>query len=250
MLHLLASVSGTALRRWLDQTLGPGIALDHRDPAALIGALRDRPYAGAMILLDRPLLGLWGGVRQGLVKTGTPTIILAPLSAETLHVLAFERELRLVALHILGFEDSPMQLRVSLERLTTDGILRRFLRRFGSRSPQLESLILPCWRSLAEIGSIESWAALLGRQPEELGDELRQYGVRSPRRLLTWLRLLSAWPLLHSGRTAGHVAISVGYSAAPALTRSSRQFVGIPPSLAGSIPVEQLIDAAAADLVA
>jgi AraC-like DNA-binding protein len=250
VLHLLASVSGTTLKRWLEQTLAPGVRLDHREAGSLIEALSDQPYAGAVILLDRQLLGLWPAVRQGLVETGTPTIILAPLSAETLHLLAFERELRLVALHILGFEDSPAHLQVSLERLTTDGVLRKFVRRFGRGSPELESLILPCWRALAEIGSIESWAGLLGRRPDELADQLRQHGVRSPRRLLTWMRLLSAWPLLQSGRTAGNVALSVGYSAAPALTRSSQQFVGIPPSLARSIPLEQLIDSAAADLVA
>lgn len=249
LIRLLACVPGTTLKRWLEQELGR-IELDHFAPGALIEALTNRTYAGAVILLDRPVVGLWPAVRHRLVETGTPTIILTPLSVETLHLLAFEQQLPLVALHVVGFEDSPAHLHASLERLLSEGILRRFLRRFGARAPELESLILPCWSSLAEVGSIEAWAALLGRESAGLGRRLRVCGVRSPRRLLTWLRLLHAWPLLQSGRTAGEVALTVGYSAPPAFTRSTHQFVGIPPSFAGTVPLERLIDCAAADLVA
>jgi AraC-like DNA-binding protein len=141
-------------------------------------------------------------------------------------------------------------MRGSLDRLLNDGMLRRFLARFSPCTAQLESLILPCWSCLADIRSLDSWAALLRREPEWLTRQIRQCGVRSPRRLLIWLRLLNAWPMLQSGRTAGEVALAVGYSAPPAFTRSTHQFVGVPPSLADTIPLERLINCAAVDLVA
>jgi AraC-like DNA-binding protein len=243
-------VPGTTLDRWLEQTLASRSQLVLSTPRSLVGALASHAHAGAIVLLDRAVLRTWPEVRQRLIEGHTPTIILAPLSVEALHALAFERELRLVALHVTGFEDSPMSLRGSLERLLNDGMLRRFLVRFGPDAPQLESLILPCWNSLAIIRSLESWADVLRREPEWLARQLRECGVRSPRRLLIWLRLLSAWPMLHAGRTAGDVSLAVGYSAPPAFTRSTRQFVGIPPSTARTVSLERLIDSAAADLVA
>lgn len=250
MLSLLVCVPGTTLDRWLEQTLAPRAQLTRTDPGSLVGALADHAHAGAIILLNRAVLEVWTDVRQHLIQFCTPTIILAPLSAEALHALAFERELRLVALHVTGFEDSPADLSSSLERLLKDGLLRRFLARFGASAAQLESLILPCWNSLAAIPSLESWAAVLRRKPEWLTRQLRQCGVRNPRRLLTWLRLLSAWPMLHAGRAAGQVSLAVAYSAPPAFTRSTRQFVGIPPSSASNVPMESMIDCAATDLIA
>jgi AraC-like DNA-binding protein len=249
-LRILACVPGWPLERWLIQTVGSRASLELCESSSLVSMLANQTYGGALILLSRPMLRSWARVRNRLVETSTPTILLSPLTVETLHALAFERELRLVALHVLGFEDSPAHLQASLERLLSDSILRRFLSRFGAQAQNLESLILPCWSSLAEIRSLEAWATLLHREQETLVRQLHDCGVRSPRRLLTWLRLLSAWPMLHAGRAAGRVSLEVGYGAPPAFTRSTRQFVGIPPSSASKVPMESLIESAATDLVA
>jgi AraC-like DNA-binding protein len=109
---------------------------------------------------------------------------------------------------------------------------------------------MPLWKSLGSTRSIEEWAVLVGYESERLRRELRGLGVRCPRRLLTWLRLLSAWPRLRAGTAAGSVALEVGYSAPPDFSRCARRFVGLPPSSAGSVPLDDLIARAVADLVA
>lgn len=203
-----------------------------------------------MLLLNRATVARWREVRRRLVEARTPTVILAPLSAEVLRLLAFERELPLVALHVSGVDDSAECLRLSLKRLLTRGILQRFLGHFGPAAAELESLMLPLWTSIGEIRSIREWGTLIGRAPDTLVRKLHRLGVRRPRRLLGWLRLLRAWPELQAGQAVTRVALDVGYSTPPAFTRSTWRLVGVNPSAAHALPLKHLVERAAADLVA
>jgi len=250
MLRLIACVPGTTHDRWLRQTLSARAILDGVPPEALAAALELHGYAGALILLDHPVIRQWATVRRGLITGRIPTILLAPLSAEVLHAVAFERELQVVALHVLGIDDSPTLLKHSLEQLLGRDPLDRLLNHFGRHSSDLHSLILPVWTTLSQVPSLEAWAVLVHRTSGCLVRELRARRVRSPRRLLVWLRLLSGLRKLHEGETASRVAFEVGYSAPPAFSRSTRQLLGMPPLAACAMPIDLVIARAAADLVA
>lgn len=250
MLRLIVSLPRTDLWRALELALPPQVGADAVEPEALLSRLDAFRYSGALVQLDRGLLRLWPLVRHQLISQSIPTILLAPLSADVLHACAFDRQLCVVALHVVGIEDSLPSLRRSLETLVNATVLRRLVRHFGPSALALEELILPIWDSLSEIRTIEQWAALRWDDAASLGETLRSLGVRSPRRLVTWLRLLSAWPQLQAGVPVGRVALSVGYSAPPAFTRSARQFLGVSPSEAPTVSVDVLIDRAVADLVA
>jgi len=226
------------------------VALEPVAPAGLVHALDQHDYGAAVLLLGPQVQAIWDAVRLRLVVTRTPVVVLTPLAIEPLRLLTFERELRVLGLHVVGFDDHPGAVRQSLERVLQDGILQRFLRHFGPEAHALEALILPVWAALASTRSVEAWGTHIGRNGHDLMRELRALGVQSPRRLLSWLRLLSAWPMLQAGAPAFTVAVEVGYSAAPALTRSARRFTGLPPSAAHRLPLNVLINRAAADLVA
>jgi AraC-like DNA-binding protein len=248
--RLIACVPGTTLGRWLREVLPPHVGVQVVTPEELVTTLEDCSNAGALILLGRSVASVWPTARQQLARARTGTILLVPLSAEALHAVAFERELRVLALHIVGVEDSPATMMRSLERLLYDSNLQQLLRSVSADCLELEALILPIWDAMAEVRTLEQCAGLLGTDAATLTQRLRMLGVRSPRRLVTWLRLLNAWPRLHAGEPASRVAMDVGYSAAPAFTRCARHFVGILPSAAASLSVDDLIQRAAADLVA
>jgi AraC-like DNA-binding protein len=250
MIRVVACVPGTTWERWLQEVVASGVVVDPVLPQECASALSRQQYAGAVIFLCPRVLAHWGAIRLRLVETHTPVVALSALAAGPLRLLALERELRVVALHIVGVEDHPRVVRHSIDRLLTEGILHRFVEHFGIEGSALEVLIAPLWETLSSTSSVQAWAALLGRDGDRLARELRALGVRNPRRLLTWLRLLAAWPKLQAGASAGLVAADVGYSALPALTRSARKFVGLPPSAAQALAIDALIARAAADLVA
>jgi AraC-like DNA-binding protein len=250
MIRIVACVPGTTWERWLQKVVPSGVVVEPVCPEGFASALSRQQYAGAVLSLCPRVLACWGAIRLSLIETRVPIVALSALAAEPLRLLALERELRVVALHIAGVEDHPRALCQSVERLLTEGILQRFVRHFGIQGSALEDLIVPLWKELNSTSSVEAWAALLGRNGVRLARELRALGVRNPRRLLTWLRLLAAWPKLQAGAAAGVVAVDVGYSALPALTRSARKFLGLPPSAAQTLAVDVLIARAAADLVA
>jgi AraC-like DNA-binding protein len=250
VLRLLACVPGTTFERWVREIVVTA-TLETASPDGLVAALHDAAsYTGVILLLCPRIMALWQPVRDRLVQTRTPTVVLTPLALEPLHRLAFERELRLVGLHVLGVDDHPSYVQASIDRLLREGALQRFLGRFGPRGGVLEGLVSPCWDALATTRSVDQWAALIGCGGRDLRRELHAIGVRSPRRLLTWLRLLAAWPRLQAGSPAATVALEVGYSAPPALTRSAYHFVGVLPSAARVMSLDGLIDKAEADLVA
>jgi AraC-like DNA-binding protein len=248
--RLLACAPGTIWERWLREVVSAPVTVVVADPDALLGALDATTYAGLVLLVCPRILALWQAVRDRLVLTRTPAVLFTPLAPEPLYRLAFERELHLVGLHVVGIDDHPRYVRASIDRLLRDGTLQRLLDGFASHRKEIGHLVLPCWEALATIRSLDEWAALVNRTPRELRVELHRVGIRSPRRFLTWLRLLAAWPRLQAGSPGSVVALEVGYSAPPALTRSARHFAGLPPSQAASLPVENLIDRLEADLVA
>lgn len=250
VVRLLVCMPGTTWERWLRATVVTSVTIEPVSPEMLITSLHSAAYAGVILMLCPRVLAAWKAVRDRLVQTRTPAVLITPLALEPLYRLAFERELRLVGLHVVGVDDHKSYLRASLDRLLREGTLHRLLRRFASHELELERLVSPCWEALSTTRSVDEWAALIGHGAHDLRRELRAAGVRSPRRLLTWLRLLAAWPRLQAGSPASLVALEVGYSALPALTRSAHHFVGIPPSAAQKLSLDSLLDRAEADLVA
>lgn len=250
MTRLLTCVPGSTWERWLrDIVLAPTV-VESVPPDELVAALSGASYAGAFLLLCPRVLTLWQAVRRHLIVAGTPLVVLTPFAVEPLRRLALDRDLRLVGLHVVGVDDHPACLRASLDRLLQDGVLHRFTMHFGPNAAALETLVGPLWEALETVGSLEEWAALIGCHVEELRQKLHSLGVSSPRRLLTWLRLLAAWPRLQAGVAAGTVALAVGYSAPSALTRAAHHLVGLPPSDASAVDVHELLTRAASDLVA
>ncbi len=250
MLRLLACVPGTTWERWLCEVTAGHATVEVVACAGLACELDRGGYAGVIMLLDHRVMPSWEAIRSRLVASHIPVILFTPLAVEPLRLLALERELRLVALHVVGFDDHPALLRGSVNRLLSDDILRRLLRHFGADALALEALVGPLWEQIGSTRSLEEWARRAGRDLGNLRRDLRSRGIRHPRRFLTWLRLLAAWSRLHAGASSSSVAVEVGYSAAPALTRSTRRFLGFTPSAVRSVPLETVIAQAAADLVA
>jgi AraC-like DNA-binding protein len=250
VIRVIACVSGTTLDRWLQHNLPPSISLDLVRAEQLSGLLVEQPYLGAFLALGRDLLKIWPEVRGALIRSRMPTILLAPLRTDVFRILCLERELRVLELHIIGVDDHPSHLSRSLAQLLTEGTLQRFLSHFGSHAAQLLGLISPVWGLLGEVRSVAQWADRLGMEPEALVRVLRAHGVRNSRRLLIWLRLLDAWPRLQAGQSVGRVAIAVGYSATPAFTRCTYRVVGVHPSSAPALSIDQLIARAAAEMAA